>query len=212
MSPTARGLAALLCAAALLEGCKKEEPAPAPVNEDRTLEKLRQEVDRVNQGGAASNAPGAPEDPNARLAGLAAGHEADQAKTYALPSKEAVKVDGLSLQPTGLESLHSLSGTGKVSLTTTDLFVRVKLEARNGNETVRVPLSQAKLVDAEGKEYPIASDAQTVGGTRKLDRTWELEQHESLVLVFEAPPAAMAPGLALLIPTRGGENARIPLQ
>lgn len=210
MSPTARGLAALLCAAALLEGCKKEEPAP--VNEDRTLEKLRQEVDRVNQGGAPSNAPGAPEDPNARLAGLAAGREADQAKTYALPSKEAVKVDGLSLQPSGLESLHSLSA-GKVSLTTTDLFVRVKLEGQNtGGVPVNVPLSQAKLVDAEGKEYPIASDAQTVGGTRKLDHTWELEQHESLVLVFEAPPAAMAPGLALVIPTSGGENARIPLQ
>jgi hypothetical protein len=211
MSSTARGLAALLCAAALLEGCKKDEPAP--VNEDRTLEKLRQEVDRVNQGGAPSSAPGASEDPNARLAGLAAGHEADQARTYTLPSKEAVKVDGLSLQPTGLESLHSLSGTGKVSLTTTDLFVRVKLEAQNsGAEPVHVPLSQARLVDAEGKEYPIASDAQTLGGTRKLDRTWELEQHESLVLVFEAPPAAMAPGLALLIPNRGGENARIPLQ
>ncbi|MFL5356823.1 hypothetical protein [Archangium sp.] len=211
MSPTARGLAALLCAAALLEGCKKEEPAP--VTEDRTLEKLRQEVDRVNQGGAPSTAPGAPEDPNARLAGLATGHEADQARTYSLPSKEAVKVDGLSLQPTALESLHSLSGTGKVSLTTTDLFVRVKLEAQNtGGAPVNVPLSQARLVDAEGKEYPITSDAQTVGGTRKLDHSWEREQHESLVLLFEAPPAAMAPGLALLIPTSGGENARIPLQ
>lgn len=211
MSPTTRGLAALLCAAALAGGCKKEEPAPA--TDDRTLEKLRQEVDRVNQGGAPATAPGTPEDPNARLAGLAAGHEADQAKAYTLPSRETVKVDGLALQPAGLESLHSLSGTGKVSLTTTDLFVRVKLEAQNvGGKAVHVPLTEARLVDAGGKEYPIASDAQTVGGTRRLDRTWELEQSESLVLVFEAPPAAMAPGLALVIPTRDGENARIPLQ
>jgi hypothetical protein len=211
MSPTARGLAALLCAAALLEGCKKEESAPT--TEDRTLEKLRQEVDRVNQGGAPSTAPGTPEDPNARLAGLAAGHEADQAKTYALPTKETVKVDTLALQPTALESLHSLSGTGKVSLTTTDLFVRVKLDAENvGTQALHVRLSESRLVDAQGKEYPIASDAQTVGGTRKLDRTWEQEQQASLVLVFEAPPAALAPGLALVIPTRGGELARIPLQ
>lgn len=212
MSPHARGLAALLCTAALLGGCTKEEPAPTQ-SEDRTLAKLRQEVDRVNQGGAPAAPPNVPEDPNARLAGLAAGHEADEARTYALPSKDVVKVDTLALQPAALEAVHSLSGTGKVALTTPELFVRVKLEAENtGPQLVNVPFSAARLVDAEGKEYPIARDAQTVGGTRKLDHSWEHQQRESLVLLFEAPPAAMAPGLALLIPTRGGEDARIPLQ
>ncbi|QRK03971.1 hypothetical protein JQX13_27190 [Archangium violaceum] len=206
----ARGLAALLCSAALMGGCKKEESAPT---EDRTLAKLRQEVDRVNQGGAPAAPPDAPADPNARLAGLAAGHEAEQARTYALASKERVKVDTLSLKPTHLEALHSLSGKGKVSLTTTDLFVRVELEAENvGPQPVDLSLSATRLVDAEGKEYPIARDAQTVGGTRTLDHTWQREQRESLVLLFEAPAEALAPGLALLIPTPGGADARIPLQ
>ena len=209
MSPGTRGLAVLLCAAALLGGCKKEEPA---TGEDRTLEKLRQEVDRVNQGGAPSASPDET-DPNARLAGLAAGQAKEQARTYTLPSKETVKVDTLALQPTGMESQHSLRGSGKVSLTTNELFLLVKFDAVNaGEKPVHVPFSTARLVDAGGKEYPVAHDAQTVGGTRKLDRTWELEQREAMTLVFEVPPAAIAPGLSLLIPTSSGEDARIPLQ
>ncbi|HEY0093519.1 MAG TPA: DUF4352 domain-containing protein [Archangium sp.] len=209
MSPGTRGLAVLLCAAALLGGCKKEEPAPT---EDRTLDKLRQEVDRVNQGGAPSASP-EETDPNARLAGLAAGQAQEKPRTYTLPSKETVKVDTLALQPTGLESLHSLRGSGKLSLTTDELFLRVKLDAENaGQKSVHVPFSTARLVDAGGKEYPLAQDAQTLAGTRKLDRTWESEQRDSMDLIFEVPPAAIAPGLSLLIPTSSGEDARIPLQ
>ncbi|WP_375767316.1 hypothetical protein NR798_37410 [Archangium gephyra] len=209
MSPGTRGLAVLLCAAALLGGCKKEEPAGT---DDRTLDKLRQEVDRVNQGGAPSASPDET-DPNARLAGLAAGQAQEKARTYTLPSKEPVKVDTLALQPTGLESLHSLRGSGKVSLTTDELFLRVKLDAENvGQKSVHVPFSTARLVDAAGKEYPLAQDAQTLAGTRKLDRTWENEQRDSMDLIFEVPPAAIAPGLSLLIPTSSGEDARIPLQ
>jgi hypothetical protein len=209
MSPSTRGLAVLLCAAALLGGCKKEEPA---AKDDRTLEKLRQEVDRVNQGGAPSAAPDE-NDPNARLAGLAAGQDQEKPRTYTLPSKQKVKVDTLELQPTGLESLHSLRGTGKVALTTDELFLRVKLDAENvGEQAVHVPFSTVRVVDAGGKEYPLARDAQTVAGTRKLDRTWENEQRDSVDLIFEVPPAAIAPGLSLLIPTSSGEDARIPLQ
>ena len=210
MSPSSRGLAVLLCAAALLGGCKKEEP-PAPTG-DRTLEKLRQEVDRVNQGGAPAAAPDET-DPNARLAGLAAGQEQEKPRTHPLPSKETVKVDTLAVQLTGLESLHSLRGSGKVSLTTDELFLRVKLDAENvGQQSVDVSFSTARLVDAAGKEYPLARDAQTLAGTRTLNHTWESQQRDSMDLFFEVPPAAIAPGLSLLIPTRSGEDARIPLQ
>ncbi|HEX8535901.1 MAG TPA: hypothetical protein VF664_00455, partial [Cystobacter sp.] len=127
--------------------------------------------------------------------------------------REPVRVDTLELQPTGLESMHSLRGAGKVALTTSDLFVRVKLEARHtGTKAVDVPLSAAKLVDAEGQEYPIPRDAQAVGGTRKLDHTWEPGQSESLALVFEVPLAAVTPGLVLVFPSRGGQDTRLPLQ
>jgi hypothetical protein len=184
MSPSARGLAALLCSAALLGGCKKEEE-PAPV-EDRTLAKLRQEVDRVNKGGATSAPPTAASEtnPNARLADLAAGHEAETARTLT-----------------------------KVSLTTPDLFVRAQLIAQNvGPQPASLVLSGAMLVDATDKEYPLAQDAQTLAGTRKLDRTWDKEERDSLVLLFEVPSSAIAPGLTLVLPTSGSAPVRIPLQ
>ncbi|MFY0580377.1 hypothetical protein ACN28S_44550 [Cystobacter fuscus] len=206
-----QALLLLLCAAAPLGGCK-EKPVDGP-SEDRTLEKLRLEVDRVNQGGAPSAPPGTPTDPHAQLADLAAAQDADAVKPLTLASREAVRVDTLELQPTGLESMHSLRGAGKVALTTSDLFVRVKLEARNtGAKAVDVPLSAAKLLDAEGQEYPIPRDAQAVGGTRKLDHTWEPGQSESLALVFEVPLAAVTPGLVLVFPSRGGKDTRLPLQ
>ncbi len=212
MSRHVPGLAALACAAALAWGCK--DPAPEPTStEDRTLAKLRQEVDRVNQGGTPIAAPNAPADPNSRLAGLAAGVETDEVRSLPLASQKAVRVESLVLQPLTLESMHSLKGSGKVGLTTAELFVRVTLGARNvGEQPLSVTLSGAKLEDAQGQHYPIPRDAQTVGGTRVLDHTWDKEQSESLTLVFEVPPAAVAPGLALLIPTRGGPDARIPLQ
>jgi hypothetical protein len=211
MSPRARGLAALLCSAALLGGCTKEEPAP---NEDRTLAKLRQEVDRVSQGGATSGPPTAPtEDPNARLAGLAAGRDEDEVKQLAPPaSNGTVHVGSCAVKLTNLEALHSLRGSSKVGLTTDELFLRTQLIIQNvGTAAADLSLSGAKVVDAVGKEYPIARDAQTLAGTRKLDQTWEPDRRDSAILLFELPPAAIAPGLTLVLPTIGGE-ARIALQ
>lgn len=213
MSPRASRLAALLWTAALLGGCTKEESAP--VVEDRTLARLREEVDRVNRGGAPARPPSADsKDPNARLASLAAGHESDELLELAPPGpNETVHVATVAMKLTGLEALHSLRGTRKVSLTTEDFFVRVQLITQNvGSASATLSLAEAKLVDAQGAEYAIARDAQTVAGTRELRRTWEKEERESLVLLFEVPPAALAPGLTLVLPGNGGPEARIPLQ
>ena len=212
MSPSARGLAALLCSAALFGGCTKEESVPAV--EDRTLAKLRQEVDRVNQGGAPAAPPHVPSDPNARLAGLAAGHEPNEVKTLLPPgANETVHVGTLAVKLTDLESMHSLRGQGALALTTEDLFVRAQLIVQNvGGAPATVALSGARLVDAGGQEHPIARDAQTLAGTRKLDRAWEPDQRDTLVLVFEVPSSAITPGLTLVLPAPGGEGARIPLQ
>ena len=214
MSPSARGLAVLLCSVALLGGCKKEEE-PASV-EDRTLAKLRQEVDRVNKGGATNAPPAAAAEnnPNAELAELAAGHEAESARNLTPPgANDTVHVDTFAVKLTALESLHSLRGSGKLSLTTSDLFVRARLIAQNvGPKRAPLALSGAKLVDAANKEYPLAQDAQTLAGTRTLDRTWDTEERDSLVLLFEVPPSALGPGLTLVLPTSGSAPVRIPLQ
>jgi len=213
MSFHSRVLASLLCASTLLGGCK-DQPEPEPTT-DRTLEQLRLEVERVNKGGAPAAPPDAPVDPNERLAQLAAAQDAEAPKRFSVVSRKAVPVnDGFEVRPAGLEAMHTLRGTSRLSLTTEEYFVRLTLEARNtGQEPASLGLSNARLVDEAGNEYAIARDAQNVGGTRQLDLIQvESEQKQSLVLIFEVPESALAPGLTLLIPTRGGPDARVPLQ
>ncbi|MBN1208096.1 MAG: hypothetical protein JXB05_24745 [Myxococcaceae bacterium] len=204
-------LRALLLAAALTWGCTKEE---APPPEDRTLARLRAEVDRVNQGGAPSGPPAraaAPEDPNASLADLAAADGA-QARKLPLPEKNDTQhVDTVAVKLTGLESSHSTKG-GKLSLTTEELFLRVQLVTENvGAAPASLALDGARLVDTEGKEYPVARDAQIAAGTRELRRTWAPQERTEVVLFFELPPSAIGSGLTLVLPATSGD-VRLALQ
>lgn len=205
MSPLKRHGALLLAAATLWGGCRKEEAAPP--EEDRTLAKLRGEVDRVNRGGAPAQAPGAaPEDPNARLAGLASGAAESAVPKLPLPENNpTVHVDTVAMKLTGLEATHTLKG--KVGLTSEDLFLRVALTAENvGPAPVKLDLDVASVKDAEGQAYGIARDAQVLAGTRQLARAWEAGERTELVLVFEVPPSAVrGPGLTLVLPATSGD-------
>lgn len=205
----ARG-ALLLAAATLVWGCRKEE---APPQEDRTLTKLRDEVDRVNRGGVPNPAPAAePEDPHARLAGLAVRAETEEERPLALPEPNpTVHVDTVAMKLTGLEATHTVKG--KVGLTSEDLFLRVQLVSENvGKEAARLDLDLARVEDSEGQSYGIARDAQALVGTRQLERTWEPGERTDVVLVFEVPPSAVrGTGLALVLPATGGD-IQLPLR
>jgi hypothetical protein len=209
---------ALLAAAALLwGGCTKEESTPGAqgAGEDRTLRKLRQEVDRVNQGGPATRGPEATRgDPNANLAGLAAGLDESGERRLSLPEPNAtVHVDTLAVKLAGLESSHSVRGSGKVALTTEELFLRVRLVAQNvGAAPVTVDLDGAKVVGADGPPYALARDAQVVAGTRPLRRTWAPEERTELALLFELPPTALREGGLHLVLQGSGGDVRIPLR
>ncbi|MFP2910161.1 hypothetical protein ACLESD_35015 [Pyxidicoccus sp. 3LFB2] len=216
-SPSLAPVALLTAAALLLGGCTKEESAPGAQGggDDRTLQKLRAEVDRVNQGGRPTQGPESTRgDPNANLAGLAAG--VDEAAERKLPLPEAnatVHVETLAVKLTGLESSHSVKGSGKVSLTTEDLFLRVQLVTQNvGAAPLTLDLGGAKVVGATGQEVPLARDAQAVVGTRPLRRTWAPEERTDVVLLFEVPPAVLREdGLHLVMQGSGGD-VRIPLR
>ena len=216
-SPLLAPVALLTTAALLLGGCTKEESAPGAqaAGDDRTLQKLRAEVDRVNQGGRPTQGPEATRgDPNANLAGLAAGLDASGEQRLELPAGNAtVHVDTLAVKLTGLESSHSAKGSGKVSLTTEDLFLRVRLVTQNvGTAPLTLDLDGAKVVGAGGQQYPLARDAQAVAGTRPLRRTWAPEERTDMVLLFELPPAALREdGLHLMLQGSGGD-VRIPLR
>lgn len=197
---------ALLLLAALAWGCKEE----APPQEDRTLAMLRDEVDRVNRGGAPSAHPSASksEDPNARLAGLAAGSGESEERPLQVPEPNpTVHVDTVAMKLTGLEATHSVKGSGQVGLTSEDLFLRVRLVTENvGEAPAKLDVGGARVVDAEGKEYGIARDAQVLAGTRQLERGWEPGERTELVLLFELPPSGIRSNLTLVLPASTGET------
>lgn len=202
----ARGVL-LLAAVSLVGACSKEEAAP---QEDRTLSKLRAEVDRVNRGGAPASGPSsaAAEDPNARLAGLAAKVEEPQERQLQLPEDNpTVHVDTVAVKLTGLEAAHTMKGSGKIGLTSEDLFLRVQLVAENvGKAPAKLDLDVARVQDAEGKTYSIARDVQALVGTRQLSRSWEVGERADVVLVFEVPPSTVrGPGLTLVLPATSGD-------
>ena len=216
-SPSLAPAALLTAAALLLGGCTKEESARAPEGggDDRTLQKLRAEVDRVNQGGHPTRGPESTRgDPNAQLAGLAAGLEESAERPLPLPERnDTVHVDTLAVKLTGLESSHSVKGSGKVGLTTEELFLRVRLVTQNvGAAPVTLDLDGAQVVGAGGQQYTLARDAQVVAGTRPLRRTWAPQERTDVVLLFELPPAALREdGLHLMLQGSGGD-VRIPLR
>jgi hypothetical protein len=205
-------LSPMLLAAALAWGCTKEE---APPPQDRTLEKLRAEADRVGRGGTPSGPPSrtapAPEDPNAALAGLATGEGAAEQKLAIPPPNPTVHADTVAVKLTGLDASNSVKGE-KLSLTTEERFLRVQLVTQNvGPASATLALDQAKLVDSEGKEYRVARDAQLAAGTRELRRTWAADQRADVVIFFELPPSAIGSGLTLVLPATSGE-VRLALQ
>jgi len=201
-------LSPLLLAVALTWGCTKEE---APPQEDRTLAKLRAEADRVDRGGAPSGppikAPAPSEDPNATLAGLAAGEVGANDEKLRVPdSTPTVHVGTLALKLISLESSQAVQGSGKIGLATEDRFLRVELIAQNVDKApANVALDGARVVDAAGKEYGLARDAQIVGGTRQLRREWASQERTEVVLLFELPPASIGEGLTLVLPSISGD-------
>jgi hypothetical protein len=207
-------LRALLLAVALAWGCTKEE---APPQEDRTLAKLRAEAERVERGGAPSAPPtrahAASGDPNAVLAGLAAGEADGSQEKLRLPEpNNTVHVDTLAVKLSGLESSQAVQGSGKVGLATEERFLRVALVAENvGKAPLEVALDGARVVDAQGKEYRVARDAQILGGTRQLRRTWGLSERMDVVLFFELPPSSIGADLTLVLPSTNGD-VRLALQ
>jgi hypothetical protein len=188
--------------ALLLAGCPKEKEE-TPNQDDRLLKKLQAEKDRLANGGSAAR-PALPvdsEQPNP-LAQRAA--MPDKPKTLSLPGDPSFAAGKAALRISGVETSHNVAGD-KLSLTTDDYFFKVTLTAQvpGGGP---VDLSAAKLV-AGGQDYPIARDAQRLAGTHELTRTLTDDEKLDVVLFFEAPMAAVAPGLKLVV--AGGDGVSL---
>ncbi|MBS1148887.1 MAG: hypothetical protein H6Q89_585 [Myxococcaceae bacterium] len=176
----------------VLLGCPKEESPPA---DDRLLQKLQAEKDRLDQGGAAPRpiAAAVIAEPNPLAARAAM---PDAPKTLPVVGAPDFSCGAGACRISSVETSHSVAGA-KLSLTSDDYFVKVVLWAQlpKGGP---LDFGGAKLV-AGANEYPIARDAQTLSGSRELARTLKPGEKVELVLFFEAPKAAIAPGLKLIV-------------
>jgi hypothetical protein len=203
MRPAQLLILALALAAAA--GCPKaEEPPP----EDRALRILQGE--KAREGKKAPEVvrpPPAPEeDPNAKLAQIAAAPDAPERKRPLPATNPAVKAGALYVRLLELSTTQT-AGTGKIKLSTEDQFLRVRLEARNPGKAAAPIAFAGATLSCGSKSFPLAPDVTRVAGSRELSRTWAPDQRDEVTLYFELPAPALETGctLALL-------DARIPLQ
>lgn len=205
-----RSLLSFAVLALAAAACTKDS-APAPVANDRTLEKLRAEVDRANRGESIGHAPTDTEDPNARLAGLAT--QDFKSRTLALPEPNETKMLGpLAVKLNSLQAMHSVKA-GKLELTSTDAFLQVKLLAQNTDDFPNsMDFSLAYVTDASGNVYGLVEDAQRGAGTKQLQRAWGAHEREEQVLFFEVPPQTIGHELKLVLPAGVSSSASSDLK
>ena len=191
----------LLALALVLSGCPKEE---APSQDDRLLKKLQAEKDRLAKNGeepARPLAPAVAPEPNPLAARAAM---PDKPKTVPITGSPDFIVGKAACRVSSVETSHHVAGE-KLSLTTDDYFVKVTLtgQVADGGQ---LDLSAAKLVSG-GADYPLAKDAQRLAGTRELSRTVAPDEKVEVILYFEAPLSAIAPGLKLVV--AGGDGVSL---
>ncbi len=180
-------------------GCPKDESPPA---DDRLIQKLQAEKSRLDQGGPVARpmpSPIAEPDPLAARAAMP-----DAPKTLALIGASDFSCGVGACRVTSVETSHNVARE-KMSLTSGEYFFKVTLStqiARGGP----LDFTAAKLV-AGTEEYPIARDAQRLAGTRELARTYKPGEKADVVLMFEAPSTAIAPGLKLIV--AGGDGVSL---
>ncbi len=187
---------ALGCAAA----CQKERDA-AP-SDDRTLAKLKAEVDRMGPHGAADEGS-----PHPKLKALVSGPTPTKELLGArkLPAANAtVHLGSLAVKLVAVEVDHTVRA-GAVALTSEDVFVHLRLMAQNvGAKPAAADFAFALLSDKAGKTFALASDAQRLAGTRELQAALPPGEPRELNLYFEAPLEAVDKGLALVFPPAVG--------
>lgn len=187
----------------LLCGCPKQDEAPQGFDpNDRLLQKLKAEQERLEQAGPAR--PREPEhDP---LAAVLA--QPLKPESLGVPPGVAADLGPLALALVEVQQSQQVGGD-RVSVSTLDRFVRVTLEA-TAAKALTLDLSTARL-EREGQTVPIARDAQRAGRGSALSAEFQTGSKKTLVLYFEAPPEMVGKGLKFVLAS-GGSRVELPLQ
>ena len=202
-----RSLLAVLVTALLL-GCPSQKPSAEQAEEDRTLMKLKQAQGDPGRG------PPSREAPNEKLADLAAKGSTDEAGPRPLPAKnETVHLGSVALKLTSVSTSPIVKG-GKLSLSTDQLFLIVRLMAQNVGEREQELDLTTSSVKVKDTELSLARDAQRVAGTRELSLKLGPgeSQRAELILVFEVAPELLGAGMVLSLKSPGVDPVTLPLE
>jgi hypothetical protein len=175
----------------LLCGCPKHEDPPEFDPNDRLLQKMKAEQDRL-----AKNPPRMQEPAVDPLAEIAA--RPGKPENLGIPSGVSADLGPVSLTLLEVQQSQTVSG-GKVSLATTERFLKVTLEAASKKD-VDLDLSGATLA-LDDKSVPIARDAQRAGRGSSLVTPLGAGTTQKLVLFFEAPDEMIRKGLKIILTT-----------
>jgi hypothetical protein len=175
--------------AVILLACDRSPPPGPSPEEERTLQRLKEEVARDRR-----------EDPHAKLAQAALAPPSQTRQTHPPPKQPKATLGGLTLEIVALTSSQVVEGA-RVSVATENRFLRVHLKVHNvGKRTATVDLEQIHLM-GEGTEeamiWGLARDVQRLAGTRALLAELPGGASRDFVLFFEVPDEALRGGLRL---------------
>lgn len=176
----------------MLSGCPKKDEAPEFDPNDRLLQKMKAEQERLAKAGPRKMKEPEP-DPLAAIVAAPSKPE-----TLGIPSGVAADLGPISLSLTEVEQSQTV-GSDKVSLATTERFLKVTLEATSKKE-LELDLSGATLSMGE-RSVPLARDAQRAGKGSPLVTKFGAGQHQTLILYFEAPDEMIGKGLKIILTT-----------
>lgn len=205
--------ATLLVSLLLLTAGCPEKKSGAPSEEERTLQKLKE---AQAMGGDVQGPPTPQENPNEKLAAIAAQGSSDESGARPLPAKnETVHLGTVALKVVGVSTSPIVTGT-KLQLTTDQTFLIVRLYAQNvGEREQELDLSMAAVKGDGELDFALARDAQRVAGTKELRQTFgpaASAQRQELVLIFEVPKGSFGKGLKLVLTSPGVDPVTLPLE
>ena len=184
----------------LFSACPKKDEPPEFDPNDRLLKKMKEEQERL------AKAPPRPQQEPDPLAQIVA--KPSKPEDLGIPTGVAADLGPISLTLIAVQQSQTVSGD-KVSLATTDKFVKVTLEAVS-KKRLDLDLSGATLVNGE-HTAKIARDAQRAGGGSSLVTHFGLGVQQELVLFFEAPDEMIGKGLKIIL-TTPESRVELPLQ
>jgi hypothetical protein len=193
-------MAALL---GVLSGCPDKKDAPG---DERLLQRLQAEKERVANGGSVVGPPAAKKPASAEaepevspLAKLVEKRDPSATRILPMSGSKPASFRGGTVRVVSLEATHSVGE--QIAVTTEDWFVKVTLSAI-GKDGLAIDLADARL-EKGGQQFPLARDAQAA--SRSPAKVALSVKEAKVPLFFEVPEASLGSGLTLVLPGDGAD-------